>query len=162
MRGSLDRVQSHAKPKPMKGSLDTGQSHPKPSRAKRSLNRVQSHAKPSHAKPMRASHEKVQSDAPMESISLPDMLRFLEEEEGVLTQMHRKVSDELHRLQVEEHVFLHTLEILRQKRAPKSKVSGNQQRDVDGDQELVEAIKKALAEDGDLPQAKVDKDGETS
>lgn len=83
----------------------------------------------------------------MTTVGLSDMLRLLDEEELVLTNMHRKVSDELHRLQVEEEMFLRTLEKLGRNHLPVSK-DGGKTPDVNVDRELYEALKEVLTEGG--------------
>lgn len=100
----------------------------------------------------------------MDDISLPDMLRLLEQEESVLTQLHLKVFNELHRLQVEEEMFLRTLERLGRNHRAADKEDGKPQDvDVDADHELHEALKAALAEDdGDISEGKPEKRVESS
>lgn len=92
----------------------------------------------------------------MDAMSLPNMLRFLETEETLLTQLQSKMSVELSRLQVEEHVFLHTLKILGQKHASNKKVQC-QQETSNGDQDFIDALNEALMENGESVPSNEDK-----
>jgi hypothetical protein len=50
----------------------------------------------------------------MEHLQAADLLRFAEKEAEMLQQMQVKISNELHRLQVEEELFVRTMERLKE------------------------------------------------
>eukprot|EP00250_Pteridium_aquilinum_P018152 c23969_g5_i1 orf=60-863(+) len=123
--------------------------------------RANLHTEKSKVKPTCVNQKVEESSINMDGMALPDMLRFLDKEEALLTQLQSKMSDELSRLQVEEHVFLHTLKILSQKHPP-NKVNENQQQSSSGDQELIDALNEALTENGDSVPSNLDKGEETT
>ncbi|KAI5058874.1 hypothetical protein GOP47_0027044 [Adiantum capillus-veneris] len=112
-----------------------------------------------------------ESNVDMDSMSLKDMLRFLDEEEVLLTHLQSKMSEELSRLQVEEHVFLRTLKISgEQAKGPSneaavydglldvgSKCNENQQQSSSEDQELIDALNLALKDNEESKPDNVEK-----
>lgn len=177
IRGSLDTEQSQAN---LKVSVQEGNTNMDAitlpnmlSLDKAKSNSTKGESMRLKMKPVRASLKTIESQAKppgngeksntnMDGMSFPDMLRFLEKEEALLTQLQSKMSDELSRLQVEEHVFLHTLKILSQKHASINEVNEDQQQTSSGDQDLMDALNEALMENGESVPSNEDKGEETS
>jgi hypothetical protein len=89
----------------------------------------------------------------MEHLQAADLLRFAEKEAEMLQQMQVKICNELHCLQVEEELFVHTMERLKEnsKKAKQMKDGEEEARrnweDADGNEaglDLLEALQVEL------------------
>jgi hypothetical protein len=99
----------------------------------------------------------------MEHLQAADLLRFAEKEAEMLQQMQVKISNELHRLQVEEELFVRTMERLKENSKKSSKMQDGEEEarrnceDAEGNKaglELLEALQVELAQfSGENPLA---------